>query len=292
MNSDIRQHISYSRSPIEEVRYLIQLLDDEDQFVYEAVRRRIQQLGPSVTYFLEANFYHEDPLIRKRCRQLFYQIQRTHAEQELISLCLEASHSFDLEKALLLLSQIRYPRISTEGYIALLDEYIVTIKKLLPTISPVLTTLVTLNEWLFKNLGFKGIFNQETCEANYYLCKALDTHQAHTTILCALYFIIARRLRLPVTPIDLNGEVIVCRFQTARETLYIDLLNQGRLITQIDCVRYLHHLKDGYPLRGIQPLTPKQLMTKICEHLIKFYYNQNKKSEALRISQYIIALRS
>jgi len=273
-----------------EVQALIRLLDDEDPVVFEAVRQRLLSYGSEVSSILSPYLSSENGLVRRRVRSILRKVQADQADEAFLAYCLKAQEFLDLGEALLLLARTRYPDISIDGYQALLDAFEAQLLDRVHGRRTSLGNLALLNNLIFGELEIRCVHDKETRLEHFYLNRVLDQRAGHRILLCALYVILARRIRLPVAPIDLAGHFL-CRFQSMTEAIYIDPSHRGRMLTRKDCLRYIQRLGLNTENVSLHPLTPRQFLIRICEALCAHYHEIGAKDESLRLYHYIVALR-
>jgi len=155
--------------------------------------------------------------------------------------------------------------------------------------APAEQVLAAFNEYLFEVLRFKGNEQNYYDPENSYLNRVVDRRLGNPINLCLVYVLLARRLRLPVTGIGLPGHFI-CRYQTPTEEYYIDVFNSGRLWSKANCVQYLlygnYKLQDEY----LSPVTPRQMLSRICGNLHQVYHHLEMPDESTRFQRYLVAL--
>jgi regulator of sirC expression with transglutaminase-like and TPR domain len=268
---------------------LITLLGDEDPLIYGAVRARLAASGPVVREWLRPHLLSNDPLLRRRARELCRFFGRQTADNRFLAFCLKHGQDLDLEQGAWLLAQTCYPDAHSEGYQALLDDFAATLRERVVKARDAKIILNTINKFLFIDLGFAGNRTDYYDPENSYLNKVVDRRLGIPISLCLLYLCLARRLHLPVTGIGLPGHFL-CRFQTSSEEIYIDCFNRGRLMTKADCVHYLLSGNYGLQSEYLQPLTNRRILMRLCGNLHRVNYHLRRGEEITRFQRYLVAL--
>ena len=80
--------------------------------------------------------------------------------------------------------------------------------------------------------------------------------------ICAVYMLLAKRLRLPITGIGMPGHFI-CRHQSAVREFYIDVFNKGRLLTRNDCVKFLVSTGHENFEVFLSPMSPRRVLLRM-----------------------------
>ena len=107
--------------------------------------------------------------------------------------------------------------------------------------------------------------------------------------ICAVYMLLAKRLRLPITGIGMPGHFI-CRHQSAVREFYIDVFNKGRLLTRNDCVKFLVSTGQENFEVFLSPMSPRRVLLRMCSNLHQIYTNLGRAREVERFQRYIVAL--
>lgn len=268
---------------------LLKLLADEDPAIYQPIRKTIVAHGPQVTGWLKSHCLSDDPLLRRRSREIVQYFERQDADNRFLGFCLNCGQEFEIEEAAWLLAQTEYPDINVEGYRALLDEFALELKERVHPSAESREVLLLVNSYLFDELGFSG--NEKTYydPENSYLNRVIDRRTGNPINLSLIYLLFARRMRLPVTGIGLPGHFI-CRYQSSAVELYIDAFNRGKLLTKADCIQYL--LQGNYSLREdyLAPVSARRMLLRICSNLHQIYIHLERGEDATRVQRYMVAL--
>lgn len=283
-------HICPPNKPTEGERAaLVSLLTDDDPAVYLTVQKKILSCGPEASEWLRPHVLSDDPLLRRRSREIVRHFELTEADTRFRSFCLQPGEDFDLEAGVWLLARTTYPDINVEAYRAQLDGYAGELRERLDPGADGLETLGVLNKYLFEELGFAGNEVAYYDPQNSYLNRVMDRRTGNPIMLSLLYILLARRLWLPVTGIGLPGHFI-CRYQTVAEELYLDAFNRGRTMARADCLQFLAHLSEEARAEALAPASPRRILARICNNLHQTYRQLGLKEEMLRINRYATAL--
>jgi regulator of sirC expression with transglutaminase-like and TPR domain len=266
---------------------LIKLLADEDPAVYRAVRARI--LSTNDNSWLRPHCLSPDPLLRRRVQEIVDHLARQSTDDQFLAFCLNQGEDLDIEEGAWLLALTRYPEINVAAYRALLDSYAGDLLPLIDTARPGRKSLMTLNRYLFRQLGFAGNESDYYNPDNSYLNRVVDRRTGNPISLCLVYLCLTRRLNIPVTGIAMPGHFI-CRFQSLTDTVYVDAFNRGRFMTKADCLRYLRQSNFGTDEVHLSPASPRRLLLRICSNLHQVYNRLKLKDEAARLQRYLVAL--
>jgi regulator of sirC expression with transglutaminase-like and TPR domain len=268
---------------------LISLLADEDQAVYHTVRAKLISYGSETVSWLQPYALHDDPVLRRRTREVVQHFQRQETDGEFLAFCLNHGEDLDLERGVGLLARTRYPDANLEALQALLDSFSQELRsRVLPAVSPQQKLLV-INQYLFSEQRFRGSPRYESDPENGYFNRIMERRSGNPIGLCAVYLFVCRRLGLPVAGIGLPGH-FVCRYQSATLELYIDCFNQGRFLTKADCIRHLHATNHGLHEGYLAPVSTRRILMRMCANLQQTYLQLENLEEAARVKRYLVAL--
>jgi regulator of sirC expression with transglutaminase-like and TPR domain len=268
---------------------LINLLADDDAEVYATVRQKILSLGPSACDWLQPFTLSNDPVVRRRTKEIILWLGRRDSDQRFLTYCQHSCEDLDLEEATGLLAQTQYPEINLEGYTALYDSWSGELKTRINFTWESEKILGTINHFLFVELRFSGNEHYAYSPDSSYLNRVVDTRSGNPVSLCALYLFLTRRLCLPVAGIGMPGHFI-CRFQSSTKELYLDAFRGGRFLSKADCVKYLTQSHHGLQSGFLSPVSTRRILSRMCGHLHQTYAHLELPEEALRIQRYLAAL--
>lgn len=270
-------------------RALISLLADDDAAIAETVRGKLLSYGAVVGEWLRPYLLSEEPLLRRRARQIITHFERQVADTEFLSFCLKQGEEFDVEEGVWLLARTQYPQINVAGYRAVLDDFALELRERLDLNGSTEHILGVLNEFLFQRLKFTGNEKNYYDPENSYLNRVLDRRTGNPIGLCLVYLLLARRLKLPMAGIGLPGHFI-CRYQSSRSEVYVDVFNFGNLLTKGDCIKYLIRTNHGLHEGHLSPVSARRILLRICASLHQIYSQLEAAEEIARFQHYLVAL--
>lgn len=268
---------------------LLTLLADDDPVVIEGVRARILSLGADVVHWLTPHRLSEQPSLRRHVREILTHFARLEADTRFLAFCLTHGDDLDLEEGVLLLAATRYPELNPAAYRALLDQYAAEIAERANGLGRGVEMLEVVNRMLFRELGFRG--NREAYYAleNNYFNRVLDRRMGNPINLCVLYWLVARRLQLPVVGIGMPSHFL-CRYQTSTDSFFVDAFNQGRLLTRAHCVAYLQSSGYGFQESFLAPVTTRETLLRMCGNIHQYHARQRQSEQVAQFQRYLIAL--
>jgi regulator of sirC expression with transglutaminase-like and TPR domain len=230
-----------------------------------------------------------DPILRRRASEIVNYFARQDADTQFLAFCLNQGEDSDLEQGVLLLARTQYPSINPEAYGALLDDFAGQLRERLDFSAPTEQVLRVINDYLFRELHFSGDEQNFSDPQNIYFNLVLDRRVGNPISLSLLYLLIARRLRLPMVGVGLSGDFL-CRYQSSRAEIYVDVFHGGRLMTKADCVKQVLHLRQRFEESSLAPVSARRILLRLCAQLHQIYHQQKAPAQTERLQRYLVAL--
>jgi regulator of sirC expression with transglutaminase-like and TPR domain len=268
---------------------LVNLLADEDPAIFQTVRDKILSFGGEASEWLRPHRLSDDPLLRRRAREIVRHFDRQEADTWFLAFCLKHGEEFDLEEGIWLLALTQYPDINVEAYRALLDYFAGELRERIDFNETHKEILTTVNNYIFDELGFSGDSESYYDPQNSYLNRVIDRRKGNPINLSLLYLLLARRLQLPMAGIGLPGHFI-CRYQSTSDEIYVDAFHHGKFLTKADCIQYLVSGSHGLQDEFLAPVSTRRMLMRICSNLHQIYTQMELTEETTRLQRYLVAL--
>ncbi|MBE9014292.1 transglutaminase family protein [Pseudanabaenaceae cyanobacterium LEGE 13415] len=214
-------------------------------------------------------------------RQRFYQEVRQEDEQ------------IDLEKAALYIAQEEYPDLEVEQYLSAIDKIAAEIQTRLPEEAYPLRIVQTINQYLYKELGFHGNSEDYYDPCNSFLNDVIDRKTGIPISLALLYLAIAKRIQFPMVGIGMPGHFLIRPVANEEMDIFVDAFHDGEILFPQDCQERLNQLA-GQPVemrsQFLEAVTPKQFLARMLTNLKGIYLNQGKISKCLAMIERILIL--
>lgn len=268
---------------------LVNLLGDDDPAIYRAVRDKILSFGEEAGQWLRPHRLSEDPLLRRRAREIVQHFDRQESDTWFLAFCLKHGEEFNLEEGIWLLALTQYPDINVEAYRALLDHFASELRERIDFNETHKEILTTINNYIFDELGFSGDEENYYDPQNSYLNRVIDRRKGNPINLSLMYLLLARRLQLPMAGIGLPGHFI-CRYQSTSDEIYVDAFHHGKFLTKADCIQYLVSGSHGLQDEFLSPVSTRRILMRICSNLHQIYSQKELADETTRLQRYLVAL--
>jgi regulator of sirC expression with transglutaminase-like and TPR domain len=239
-----------------ELKALVSLLDDSDREVKEHVREKIISLGNQIIPFLEESWENSfNPEIQKEIEELVHELQFSLLKERLTQW--KQSEEQDLLTGLWIINTYQYPDLGFDQLNATMHQIYFDVWTAFKNDSPPYDKIRTINSVLFKDLKFAANTKNFHSPGNSMLSNVLDSKRGNPISLCAVYLLVAKKLGLPISGVNLPN-LFVLTYTSDNLTFYINAFNKGLIFSRQDIHNYLEHLK----------IPPKDEFFEPCENLV------------------------
>lgn len=185
-------------------------------------------------------------------------------------------HDINLAYANLLFSEYLTQPFDSSLYLAFLDEMSETVQEGILSSATDLDRVESLNHYLFNDLKFSGNSQDYYRPDNSFLNKVLDLRAGIPISLSTIYLEIGWRLGLPVWGGGLPGHFIV-GYGSVADPIYIDVFNQGRILSEDDCLTLCQvpaSQRLTFREQFLKPVTKRAILSRMLLNLKQIYVKQ------------------
>ncbi|MEY2981357.1 MAG: transglutaminase family protein [Planctomycetota bacterium] len=272
----------------------IRLLEDDDSRVRRACRTRILASGEAARTALEAAASASDPRLRVRARALLRSIELAawvdDFQGSLRTTRLLTCGDRILEVGLEAL--VRFPGLA-EGdpsvFRRRLDALVAELHPLVAGRSS-LTASRRLAQILAQRHDLAGERLPCGAQSSWLPDRVLQSARGPSSILAAIYLIVARRAGIDATGVCLPDFVLV-RLH-GRRNILVDPYHRGRSVTKADCLRYLRRVLPSRPvLEQLADVSDVEVLDRVVEDLILVHDRpaDGELRDALRLARTVLA---
>jgi regulator of sirC expression with transglutaminase-like and TPR domain len=260
-----------------EINYLIRLLDDPDQEIYDHIHDKILSYGVDVIEYLESAWEQAfDPIQQDRIANLVHEIQFGIVKTDL-KLWYQGG-GFDLLQGALIINRYQYPDLDEQKVINQIED----IKRdiwiqMIYEASPA-EQIKIINHVFYSIYGFTGNTSNHQDPQNSYLSQVLDTKRGNQISLAIIYATIAQKLDIPVYGVNLPQHFILAYVDESMETefeggilFYINAFNKGFIFGRRDVDMFLKQLNLRAEKQFYEPCSNADIVRRIIRNLISAY---------------------
>lgn len=253
-----------------EFKALVSLLDDDDEQVIAHVEERIRSLGQEVIPFLETEWESSlSPKVQRRIEELTHHLQFNLLRQRLTAWYRHESD--DLLKGLWLVATYQYPDLD---FLTLKQEmeqlYYEAWLEFKPAYHPA-DQVKLLNSVLFGKLKFSANTKNFHAPGNSMINVVLESKKGNPISLCAVYMLVAQRLKMPVYGVNLPNLFILTYKNEGQKPFYINAFNRGLIFSTDDITNYIGELGINPRKSFYEPCSHSQIVTRTLRNLINSF---------------------
>ena len=225
---------------------------------------------------------------------MYSNVQISHNIKEALAKELEKPElEIDLLYATLLISQYLTQPFRFSVYLNLFDEMAASIQPAIQSADTDQDIINIFNNYLFNELKFSGNNTNYYHPGNSFLNNVLDLRTGIPLSLSIIYLEIGWRLGLPVVGIGLPGHFMV-GYKRQTDTVYIDVFNQGKILTESDCMDLCHVPEaDRLPFRKeyLKPALKSTMLLRLLVNLKQIYVTLETWQTAYKTVDLILVVK-
>ncbi|HEX4953650.1 MAG TPA: transglutaminase-like domain-containing protein [Thermoanaerobaculia bacterium] len=214
------------------------------------------------------------------------------ARCQLLALFEKPEPEIDLARAALLVSAELVAGVEIEACLDEIDRMADEVRPRLAACRSDLDQLLTLNHYLFSELGFRGNEDDYYDPRNSFLHELLGRRLGIPISLAVVTIEVGRRIGVPIEGIAFPGHFLV---RHARQRyLIFDPFHGGDVLTLTECAELFSRVAgadDGFESRYLQPAGAREMMVRLVTNLKSIYLKQNRVAEALRMVELLLCLQ-
>jgi regulator of sirC expression with transglutaminase-like and TPR domain len=288
----------------QELKALINLLDDPDEEVYTHVKDRLMDLGNEIIPMLENVWEMGDPfnhLVQTRIETIIHSIQFNNTKRLLVEWA--QNEQSDLLKGIILVAKYQYPDLDEKNIYKKIDQIIQDVWIELNDNLTGIEKVKVINHILFDVHGFSGNTANYHAPQNSFINNVLESKKGNPLSLSILYAIIAHRLELPIYGVNLpehfilayvaDSEVLKMITQTDNDfgvLFYINPFSRGAAFSKKEIDAFLAQLKlkpkDSY----YSPCSNIDIVKRALNNLINSYQKLGYTQKSEELQELLIAL--
>lgn len=257
-----------------EIAALLNLIEDPDKEVFEAVSNRIISYGHSIIANLEDLWEHSaDIMVQQRIENLIQELRFNDLKYDFRQWT-DAPHN-ELLPGSLLVAKLVYPELQSGKAIQDIERLRRNIWLELNNYLTPLEQINVFNSILFNYFGLKGTSEADLKTNDFLISKIIESKKGNQTGNGILYLILSELLDIPVKLIPIPGQFILAYFKSSIER-EIDKLHLnieffidptlGQAFTHNDLYNYFSKVGITVKPEYFRPLKNKQVIEKYLTH--------------------------
>ena len=268
------------KSKNRELEALMNLLDEPNEDIFQAIRDRIFAHGKEAVPVLESAWENTfDPMIQHRIEDLIHLIQFENLKKEMHEWSEYGHH--DLMQGTLLVTRFQYPDLDEDAIIKKIGQFSQDVWLELNQNLTGLEKVKVINHILFDIHKLAGNVTNINSAENFYINNLLDSKKGSPLILGIIYISISQSLHIPIYGVDLPRHFVLAYTDeillTPRDIpegdvlFYINPFNKGAVFTKNEIDLFIKQLKLERKESYFIPCDNKTIIRRMINELIYIY---------------------
>lgn len=271
-----------------ELKALVSLLDDEDKQVSSHVEEKILSIGKEAIPFLEHEWESNlNPAVQARIEELIHVLQYELLKERLKNWYAGEEH--DLLTGMWILATYQYPEIELEKLRQDLEQiYYETWLEFRPDLYPY-DQVKVINSVLFNKLKFGANTKNFHSPGNSMINVVLESHKGNPITLCVIYMLVAQKLKLPVSGVNLPN-LFILTYKDDNHQFYINAFNRGLIFSKQDIENYINELHLVPQTSFYEPCNSIDIVRRALRNLVMSFEKMGEHAKAEEVKLLLIEI--
>lgn len=264
-----------------ELQALVSLISDDDREVVNHVETKILELGSDIIPLLEAEWEKSlDPTVQLRIEQLIHLLQQQQLQERLLNW--KKAGGQDLLEGLWLVATYQYPDLQFETIKAQIEQLYYEVWLQLENDMHPLDQVKVVNSVIFGKLKFAANTTNFHSPANSMINLVLDTKKGNPITLCAVYMLVAQKLKMPVYGVNLPN-LFVLTYKKEHTQFYINAFSRGVILSKADIDNYISKLNLEPLDIFYEPCSHVDIIFRVLRNLVVSFTRNNEEDKVNEI---------
>lgn len=271
-----------------ELKALVSLLDDEDKQISSHVEEKILSLGKEAIPFLEHEWESNlNPNVQSRIEELIHTLQYELLKDRLKDWF--NSKDQDLLTGMWIVATYQYPEIELEKLKQDLEQiYYDTWLEFRPDLYP-FDQVKLINSVLFNKLKFGANTKNFHSPGNSMINIVLESHKGNPITLCVIYMLVAQKLKLPVSGVNLPN-LFILTYKDDNHQFYINAFNRGLIFSKQDIENYINELHLVPQASFYEPCSSIEIIRRALRNLVMSFEKIGEHAKAEEVKLLLIEI--
>lgn len=271
-----------------ELKALVSLLDDEDKQISSHVEEKILSLGKQAIPFLEQEWESNlNPHVQGRIEELIHTLQYELLKERLKEWYLSLDQ--DLLTGMWILATYQYPDLELEKLRQELEQiYYDTWLEFRPDLYPY-DQVKVINSVLFNKLKFGANTKNFHSPGNSMINIVLESRKGNPITLCVIYMLVAQKLKLPVSGVNLPN-LFILTYKDDKHQFYINAFNRGLIFSKQDIENYINELHLVPQASFYEPCNSLEIIRRALRNLVMSFEKIGEHAKAEEVKLLLIEI--
>ncbi len=276
-----------------QISALINLLDDPDPIVYNAIFEKIIRFDENIIPVLKsAAVTNKTPLFVDRTEKIITIIRKRNLDEEFKKWITEKNN--DLIYGAYIIAKYHYPEITFKELDNNLSSIVQDLHQEMNYYLTGLQQIRKINHVLFDIYRFTGDFSNIIDPRNSFVNKVIERKKSNDISLAILYIHIAQKLGLPVYGIDFPGNFLLAFVDenTKEAIFFINPFNKGTIVTRRDIDNFMKNHKIIYRANYFELCSNNAIIKRLLKFLMQSYLQKNDRENVKEIKRILLFFES
>lgn len=271
-----------------ELKALVSLLDDDDKQISSHVEEKILSLGKQAIPFLEQEWESNlNPHVQGRIEELIHTLQYELLKERLKEWYLSPDQ--DLLTGMWILATYQYPDLELEKLRQELEQiYYDTWLEFRPDLYPY-DQVKVINSVLFNKLKFGANTKNFHSPGNSMINIVLESRKGNPITLCVIYMLVAQKLKLPVSGVNLPN-LFILTYKDDKHQFYINAFNRGLIFSKQDIENYINELHLVPQTSFYEPCNSLEIIRRALRNLVMSFEKIGEHAKAEEVKLLLIEI--
>jgi regulator of sirC expression with transglutaminase-like and TPR domain len=271
-----------------ELKALVSLLDDDDKQVAAHVEEKILSLGKEAIPFLEKEWESNlSPAVQSRIEELIHTLQYDLLKERLKAWY--ESKDQDLLTGMWIIATYQYPEIELEKLKHELEQiYYETWLEFRPDLYA-FDQIKVINSVIFNKLKFGANTKNFHSPGNSMINIVLESRKGNPITLCVIYMLVAQKLKLPVSGVNLPN-LFILTYKDDNHQFYINAFNRGLIFSKQDIENYINELHLVPQTSFFEPCTNLEIIRRALRNLVMSFEKMGEHAKAEEVKMLLIEI--
>ena len=198
----------------------------------------------------------------------------------------EAGQAIDLLPAAFAVARMAYPDLDPAPYVIQLQEWGAELQRRIAALAYPLPRVRALRTLLFEELGFTGNRESYYDDRNSFLNDVIERRTGIPISLSVVTLAVATFAGMPVRGVGFPGHFLVRYMGDEDSYILFDPFGGGEILIEADCMTRLRAIYGPdavFEPRMVEPVTSRQLITRMLANLKGVYLQQKEYGSALAV---------
>lgn len=271
-----------------ELKALVSLLDDEDHQIVSHIEEKILSLGTTIIPYLEKEWETNfNPQVQKRIEDLVHTLQYELVKERLKEWY--GNKDQDLLTGMWIIATYQYPDLELDKLKQDLEQiYYETWLEFKPDMYP-FDQIKVVNGVLFNKLRFGANTKNFHSPGNSMINVVLETRKGNPITLCVIYMLVAQKLKLPVSGVNLPN-LFILTYKDPNHTFYINAFNRGLIFSKQDIENYINELHLVPQSSFFEPCNSLEIVRRALRNLVMSFEKMGEHAKAEEVKLLLIEI--